>query len=84
MATEQSIEECLYRVQDVIDRALTELMEVKIIRENDPTEFAFVQKELSDLQIELDSFIDEESNNTRLIEAQQRLNEVREIMTRGI
>ncbi|WP_332628974.1 hypothetical protein [Halalkalibacter flavus] len=84
MASEDYIEECLYRVQNLIDRALTELMEVKMIRENDPTEYAFIQKELGDLQGEFDQLVGDKNNDPRLEEAQKRLNEVREIMTRGI
>ncbi|MCL7749389.1 hypothetical protein [Halalkalibacter alkaliphilus] len=83
MASEDYIEECLYRVQNLIDRALTELMEVKMIRENDPTEYAFIQKELGDLQGEFDQLVTEDQD-PRLEEAQKRLNEVREIMEKGI
>ncbi|MFC0472783.1 DUF2524 family protein [Halalkalibacter kiskunsagensis] len=85
MATEEYIEECLTRAQQTIDRALTELMEVKMIRENDPTEFAFAQKELDEIQSEIDVLVkDNDSTNSQLLEAQARLNEVREIMIKGI
>jgi predicted transcriptional regulator len=85
MANEEYIEECLNRAQQKVDRALTELMEVKMVRENDPTEYAFAQKELNEVQSEIDTLINEEhSNNAQLLEAQKRLNEVREIMIKGI
>ncbi|WP_332697695.1 DUF2524 family protein [Halalkalibacter lacteus] len=85
MANEEYIEECLNRAQQTIDRALTELMEVKMIRENDPTEFAFAQKELDELQSEIDTLVNEnDSDSPQLLEAQTRLNEVREIMIKGI
>ncbi|KHF40396.1 DUF2524 family protein [Halalkalibacter okhensis] len=84
MASDDYIEECLYRVQNLIDRALTELMEVKMIRENDPTEYAFIQKELADLQGEVNELVSEYNQDPRLEDAQKRLNEVREIMIKGI
>jgi predicted transcriptional regulator len=85
MVNEEYIAECLNRAQQTINRALTELMEVKMVRENDPTEYAFAQKELNEVQSEIDTLINEEhSNNAQLLEAQKRLNEVREIMIKGI
>ncbi|GAE24525.1 hypothetical protein JCM9140_461 [Halalkalibacter wakoensis JCM 9140] len=84
MESEEYIEDCIYRAQHVIDRALTELMEVKMIRENDPTEYAFVQKELGEIQDEVDKLVDEGRHHERLKDTQKRLNEVREIMIRGI
>jgi len=81
------LEDCLNRVQSTIDRALTELMEVKMIRENDPTEFPYLQNELNELDIEIHSLLErnqEESERTTLLEAQKKLHEVQDIMTRGV
>ncbi|GAE34290.1 DUF2524 family protein [Halalkalibacter akibai] len=87
MPTDDQIEEFLTRIQSTVDQALTELIEVKIIRENDPTEFAFLQNELYELETELDSLIQDigtSSEHSKLTEAKRRLNEIQEVMIKGI
>lgn len=87
MNNEEYVEDCLQRAQLTVDQALTELMEVKMIRENDPTEFPYLQNELNRLEIEIASLIKdthEENNLSRLQLAQEKLQEVQSIMVRGI
>ncbi|UOE92009.1 DUF2524 family protein [Alkalihalobacillus sp. LMS39] len=81
-----SIAHTLNRVQETIDFALNELMEVKIVRENDPTDYALAQKQLDDLTIELETLIEDSPIEERasLIEAQEKIREVQETMVRGI
>ncbi|MFC0559746.1 hypothetical protein [Halalkalibacter alkalisediminis] len=81
------VNDCLNRLQSTIDQALTELMEVKMIRENDPTEFPYLQNELNELDIEITLLLEknqEGSHHTRLQEAQKKLHEVQDIMIRGV
>jgi hypothetical protein len=87
MTTDDYIEDFLTRVQSTVDQALTELMEVKMIRENDPTEFSFLQNELNKLEEEMEKLIQEQDGNPshpRLQQAQNKLSEVQEVMVRGI
>ncbi|WP_026672060.1 DUF2524 family protein [Alkalihalobacterium bogoriense] len=81
-----SVAQTLNRVQETIDFALNELMEVKIVRENDPTDYALAQKQLDDLSIELETLIEDSPIEERasLIEAQEKIREVQETMVRGI
>ncbi|WP_227938091.1 DUF2524 family protein [Alkalihalobacillus deserti] len=87
MKTDNYVEDCLKRVQSTVDQALTELMEVKMIRENDPTEFPYLQNKLNELEVEVSSLLEnnqDDSHLSRLQEAQKKLNEVQDIMVRGI
>ncbi|ARK30688.1 hypothetical protein [Halalkalibacter krulwichiae] len=81
------IQSILNQVQKTIDQSLTELMEVKMIRENDPTEFSYLQHELNELEEKLASLLQDQNCSSyypSLQDAHKRICEVQDIMIKGI
>ncbi len=83
--TNQIIEQYLEKVQHTVDNALNELMEVKMVRENDPTEYSQLQKELQELRSEADLLLTlHPFYKEKLIQTKERIQEIEEVMVRGI
>ncbi|WP_088105516.1 DUF2524 family protein [Halalkalibacter urbisdiaboli] len=82
----EEINPLLEKVEETIERALNELMEVKIIRENDPTEFALAQKELEEREEEILGLLSQASAEEKeaLSNALERVKGVQKTMVRGI
>ncbi|WP_170885560.1 DUF2524 family protein [Bacillus alkalicellulosilyticus] len=74
------------KAEQTIDQALNELAEVKIVRENDPSDFAYAQHQLQELQAEAEDLLEKVEFQERpvLVKVKQRLQEVQETMIRGI
>lgn len=76
-------ETILSRVRETIDQALTEYQEASMIRENDVTEYSFAQNQLNDLKVEIDKLVENyppEQRTQELLDAQQKLEDVQELL----
>lgn len=76
-------ETILARVRETIDQALTEYQEASMIRENDVTEYSFAQNQLNDLKVEIDKLVENyppEQRTQELLDAQQKLEDVQELL----
>ncbi|WP_096200653.1 DUF2524 family protein [Bacillus sp. FJAT-45350] len=74
----------LDKVQATVDEALNELMEVKMIRENDVTEYSSLQHELNQLRDEADILmLSMPQHHKKLKEVQAKIDEIQEVMIRG-
>ncbi|MBU8907973.1 hypothetical protein [Desertibacillus haloalkaliphilus] len=85
--TENEMQQLQQKIEEIVSGALNELMEVKMIRENDPTEFSMYQHKLQQLDAELDMLLETAKPGEvrdALIEAHERVNQVRETLVRGI
>ncbi|MGO4886846.1 DUF2524 family protein [Anaerobacillus sp. MEB173] len=81
---EQRINEFLNKAQATVDRALNELMEVNIIRENDPTEYSEAQRDLQLLNDEIEELMNNYPNEReKLHEVNQQINEIQKVLVRG-
>ncbi|MBU9714178.1 DUF2524 family protein [Evansella tamaricis] len=84
--THGQVQDYINRVKTTIEEAQKELLEVKIIRENDPTEFSYVVNQLQELEGEFRSHLENASpaEKQELLEAKKYLQQTQEIMERGI
>ncbi|MDG5787108.1 DUF2524 family protein [Evansella sp. AB-P1] len=84
--TNAQVEQYINEVKRTILEAQKELAEVKIIRENDPTEFSHLMQQLQQLNEELDHYLVNATNEQQadLREAQKYLQYTQELMERGI
>ncbi|MBU9721157.1 MULTISPECIES: DUF2524 family protein [Bacillaceae] len=80
------IENYINKVKNTIENAQKELAEVKMIRENDPTEFSYLLHELQELQQEMPMYIQQASpvEKEKLLEAKEYLQYTQEVMEKGI
>lgn len=84
METNTRLEQFLEKTQRTIDQSLNELMEVKIIRENDLSEYSLCQKELEDLKEEAQMLmIMHPTQQEKLKEVQKKIEEIQEVLVRG-
>ncbi|MFA9556846.1 DUF2524 family protein [Evansella sp. AB-rgal1] len=82
----EEVELYINRVKDTISEAQKELAEVKIVRENDPTEYSYVMKQLQEMNEEMGVFLERATPSQRedLMEARKYIHYTQDIMTRGI
>lgn len=80
------IDKYLTKAQDTIDSAHKELLDVKLIQQNDPTEYPFIMNQIMELDEEINDLLTDASPSQReqLEVAQQQLRETKSIMIRGI
>jgi hypothetical protein len=86
MLQKDQIDDYLTKAQDTIDSAHKELLDVKLIQQNDPTEYPFIMNQIMELDAEINDLLTAASPEQRaqLEEAQQQLRETKRIMIRGI
>ncbi|OIJ13410.1 hypothetical protein BKP37_10570 [Anaerobacillus alkalilacustris] len=80
------INEYMRKAQDTIDNAHKELLDVKLIQQNDPTEYPFIMNQLMELDEEINDMLTAASpqQRTQLEEVQYQLRETKAVMIRGI
>ena len=86
MLQKDQIGEYLHKAQNTIDSAHKELLDVKLIQQNDPTEYPFIMNQIMELDEEINDLLTDASPEQReqLEEAQQQLRETKAIMIKGI
>ncbi|WP_161568142.1 DUF2524 family protein [Anaerobacillus alkaliphilus] len=86
MLQKDQIDSYLTRAQETIDSAHKELLDVKLIQQNDPTEYPFLMNQLMELDSEINDLLATASPEQRaqLEEAQHQIRETKTIMVRGI
>ncbi|OIJ15686.1 hypothetical protein BKP35_01450 [Anaerobacillus arseniciselenatis] len=86
MLQKDQVDEYLHKAQDAIDSAHKELLDVKLIQQNDPTEYPFIMNQIMELDEEINDLLTDASPEQReqLEEAQQQLQETKSIMIKGI
>ena len=81
----QLIEQFLQKTQRTVDQALNELMEVKVIRENDPTEYSQLLFELHELKREAELLSTlHPAHKENLMKTKEKISEIEVVMERGI
>jgi hypothetical protein len=80
------IDSYLTRAHETIESAHKELLDVKLIQQNDPTEYPFIMNQLMELDDEISELLTAASPEQRsqLEEAQHQLRETKTVMIRGI
>ncbi len=86
MLQKDQVDSYLTRAQETIDSAHKELLDVKLVQQNDPTEYPFLMNQLMELDEEISELLTSASPEQRaqLEEAQQQIRETKTIMVRGI
>ncbi|QOY35658.1 DUF2524 family protein [Anaerobacillus isosaccharinicus] len=86
MLQKDQIDSYLSRTHETIESAHKELLDVKLIQVNDPTEYPFIMNQLMELDDEINELLTAASPEQRsqLEEAQQQLRETKTVMIRGI
>ncbi|WP_169823129.1 DUF2524 family protein [Anaerobacillus alkalilacustris] len=86
MLQRDQINEYMRKAQDTIDNAHKELLDVKLIQQNDPTEYPFIMNQLMELDEEINDMLTAASpqQRTQLEEVQYQLRETKAVMIRGI
>jgi hypothetical protein len=86
MLQKDQIDSYISKAQETIESAHKELMDVKLIQQNDPTEYPFIMNQLMELDFEINELLSAASPEQRiqLEEAQQMLRDTKTIMIRGI
>lgn len=86
MLEKEQIDSYLIKAQDTIEKAHKELLDVKLIQKNDPSEYPFIMNQLLEVDEEINDSLPSASTAQRaqLEEAQQLLRETKTIMVRGI
>lgn len=86
MLQKEQIDDYLRKAQDTIEKAHKELLDVKLIQVNDPTEYPFIMNQLMEFDQEINDLLASASPEQRvqLEEAQGLLRETKTIMVRGI
>lgn len=81
----EEIERFLNKAQDLVDDGLDELLETKIIRENDLSDYSYIQHQLHELVEEADQLmVQYPDQRSRLAELQRKIKEIQEVMVKGI
>ncbi|MCT8138215.1 DUF2524 family protein [Anaerobacillus sp. CMMVII] len=80
------IDSYLSRAHETIESAHKELLDVKLIQQNDPTEYPFIMNQIMELDEEINELLAQASPEQRdqLEEAQHQLRETKTVMIRGI
>lgn len=85
MLQQDQIHEILKRTQDIVDSAHKELLDVKLIQQNDPTEYPFIMNQLTELDEEINELLAASpEQRTQLEEVQHYIRETKTVMIRGI
>lgn len=86
MLQRDQVNHYLSKAQDTIDSAHKELLDVKLIQQNDPTDYPFIMNQLMELDDEINELLADASPTQRdqLEQAQQQIRETKTIMIRGI
>jgi len=86
MLQKEQIDDYLRKAQDTIEKAHKELLDVKLIQVNDPTEYPFIMNQLMKFDQEINDLLASASpaQRVQLEEAQGLLRETKTIMVRGI
>lgn len=86
MLQKDQIDSYLTRTYETIESAHKELLDVKLIQVNDPTEYPFIMNQIMELDDEINELLTAASPEQRgqLEEAQQQLRETKTVMIRGI
>ncbi|WNF38193.1 DUF2524 family protein [Bacillaceae bacterium IKA-2] len=86
MLQKEQVDHYLIKSKDTIEKAHKELLDVKLIQKNDPTEFPFLMNQLVEIDQEINDLLASASDEQRkqLEEAQQILRETKTIMIRGV
>lgn len=86
MLQKDQIDSYLSRANETIENAHKELLDVKLIQQNDPTEYPFIMNQLMELDEEIGELLTAASPEQRaqLEEAQHQLREAKTVMIRGI
>ncbi|OLO40448.1 hypothetical protein BTR23_08160 [Alkalihalophilus pseudofirmus] len=85
MVTNNELEHFLNKVQSVVDQGLDELLETKMIRENDPSDYSYIQFQLHELVEESDQLMKKfPDQHEQLSDVQQKIKEIQEVMVKGI
>jgi ribosomal protein S12 methylthiotransferase accessory factor YcaO len=86
MLQKEQIDDYLRKAQDTIEKAHKELLDVKLIQVNDPTEYPFIMNQLMEFDQEINDLLASASPEQRvqLEKAQGLLRETKTIMVRGI
>lgn len=85
METNEEIERFLDKAQGLVDDGLDELLETKIIRENDLSDYSYIQLQLHELVNEADQLmVQYPDQRNRLAELQRKIKEIQEVMVKGI
>lgn len=86
MLQKEQIDDYLRKAQDTIEKAHKELLDVKLIQVNDPTEYPFIMNQLMEFDQEINDLLASASpeQQVQLKEAQGLLRETKTIMVRGI
>ncbi|MFV8829095.1 DUF2524 family protein [Alkalihalobacterium sp. APHAB7] len=85
MEINEEIERFLDKAQGLVDDGLDELLETKIIRENDLSDYSYIQLQLHELVNEADQLmVQYPDQRSRLTELQRKIKEIQEVMVKGI
>ncbi|MDQ0253600.1 putative phage infection (PIP) family protein YhgE [Evansella vedderi] len=84
--TNEQVEQYINKIKETINEAQKELAEVKIVRENDPTDYSYLMQQLQQLNEDMGDYLANATPKQRedLLEAREYLHYTQEIMTRGI
>jgi hypothetical protein len=84
--TDEQVEQYISKVKDTITEAQKELAEVKIVSENDPTEYSHVMQQLLQLNDDMGDYLDNATPKQKedLDEARKYIQYTQEIMNDGI
>lgn len=82
----EQVDQYLIKAKDTIEKAHKELLDVKLIQKNDPTEYPFLMNQLLEIDEEINDLLASASPEQRkqLEEAQQLLRETKTIMVNGV
>lgn len=80
------VNQYIEKAQELIESALKELQDVKLIQVNDPTDYPYIMHQLVELDEEINEILTNASPEQRqqLEEAQQQLRNTKTFMIRGI
>ncbi|WP_209122178.1 DUF2524 family protein [Alkalihalobacillus sp. BA299] len=85
MGIHDELDHFLNKAQEIVDRGLDELLDTKIIRENDPSDYAYIQHQLYELVVEAEELMKKfPDQHEKLSEFQEKIKEIQEVMVKGI
>lgn len=80
------IDSYLEKTRSIIESANKELLDVKLIQQNDPSDYPYIMNQLMELDEEINDLLTDASADQRkqLEEAQEYIRDTKTIMIRGI